>query len=367
MRHATRAKGRHKVEAKGRHKVEVSHARPLASVSLDADNLWSYLRTHGDSGWTDRPSYLSALISQMETIFADHAVSPSVFVVGADATRPDGAEFVARTVSNGWEVGNHSFEHEPWLHLYSAKRLRDEIERTEEALMAAGAPKPLGFRAPGYSMSPDLIRALVELGYKYDASVLPTWIGPAARLYYLRTNRTLSAEERGRRKALFGTVHDALLPNAPFTWEIPDHDGNGLNATLRELPVTVFPGVRIPIHASYVIYLHTYSPAAAKAYVRAALTACRMTGRGPSVLLHPLDLLDAKDAPGLEFFPGMKIASKTKRSVVDSILSQLNRYFSVVDTGTHARNAALGRTQHADLLGRGRSVSSLENPLSADS
>ena len=32
--------------------------RPLASVSLDVDNLWSYMKTHGDAGWEARPSYL---------------------------------------------------------------------------------------------------------------------------------------------------------------------------------------------------------------------------------------------------------------------------------------------------------------------
>lgn len=33
-------------------------ARPIASVSLDLDHVWSYLRTHGDPDWEQRPSYL---------------------------------------------------------------------------------------------------------------------------------------------------------------------------------------------------------------------------------------------------------------------------------------------------------------------
>ncbi|MEW5916878.1 MAG: polysaccharide deacetylase, partial [Gemmatimonadota bacterium] len=32
--------------------------RPLASISFDADNLWSYMKTHGDATWQAYPSYL---------------------------------------------------------------------------------------------------------------------------------------------------------------------------------------------------------------------------------------------------------------------------------------------------------------------
>ena len=42
-----------------------SHAKTVASVSLDADNLWSYKRTHGDADWVERPSYLMALAGRM--------------------------------------------------------------------------------------------------------------------------------------------------------------------------------------------------------------------------------------------------------------------------------------------------------------
>ena len=31
-------------------------ARPTASVSLDMDNLWSYLKIHGNPAWADRPT-----------------------------------------------------------------------------------------------------------------------------------------------------------------------------------------------------------------------------------------------------------------------------------------------------------------------
>lgn len=327
--------------------------RPVASVSLDADNLWSYLRTHGDARWAERPSYLGPLGARMREVFAAHGLTPTVFVVGSDAATAEGREFVAGLSEFGCEIGNHSYEHEPWLHLYDRGRLRDEIARTEEAIMAAGAPKPVGFRAPGYSMSPDLMTTLVELGYAYDASVLATWIGPVARAYYLRTNPDLTPEERAKRKALFGSLWDAALPNKGFTWTGSGADSAG-EVSLPELPVTVFPGARVPMHVSYVLYLDALSPRLAKAYLATALRACRLSGTAPSLLLHPLDLLDASDAPGLEFFPGMQLSAARKRRVLDAILEHLTTHYRVVGTAAHAGSTRRTRRRSTAVLARGR-------------
>jgi len=37
-------------------------SRPLCSLSLDLDNLWSYLKTHGEAGWDEYPSYLDSVV-----------------------------------------------------------------------------------------------------------------------------------------------------------------------------------------------------------------------------------------------------------------------------------------------------------------
>lgn len=332
----------------------MSRAAAVASVSLDADNFWSYKRTHGDPDWVDRPSYLMTLADRMGEFFAAHQLQPSVMVVGADAAAADGPDFIAALLDMGCEVGNHSFEHEPWLHLYTPEQLRDELRRTEDAIVAAGAPKPRGFRAPGFSMSPDLMHALVELDYDYDCSVLATWIGPVARQYYLRTNKDLTPAEREQRKGLFGAWSDVALPNKGFAWKAAGADGAPL--TLTEIPVTVFPMARVPMHASYVIYLSGYSLAVARAYVRASLTACRVTGTEPSLLLHPLDLLDAGDAPGLQFFPGMKLPLGRKREVLDLILTEMRKHYRVVSLAEHARVTAARATaeRHVGVLARGR-------------
>lgn len=322
-------------------------ALPTASVSLDMDNLWSYMKIHGDPDWTGRPSYLDALVPRMLDLFGEHRLTATVFVVGADAAREDGAKAVAEIAAAGHEVANHSFEHEPWLHKYSRDRLEDDIARTEEAIVAAGAPRPTGFRGPGYSLSPALVDLLAERGYSYDASTLPTWIGPLARAYYFRSTQ-LSADQRGDREALFGDASEGLRPVHPYRWRLED------GKDLLELPVTTMPLLRVPMHASYLLQAHQVSPALARAYFAAGLRLCRLRGVGPSLLLHPLDLLDRHDAPRLEFFPGMALPAAEKVAVVRGALAQMTRYFDVVGTGSHAAAlsaAGVRRTRDAGTAG----------------
>ncbi|PID54316.1 MAG: polysaccharide deacetylase [Micrococcales bacterium] len=311
-----------------------------ASVSLDADNLWSYLKTHGNPDWESRPSYLPVLADRLLDVWGEAAVHATLFVVGFDAAREDGAQLVARAHQAGHEVANHSYEHEPWLHRYSPAELEAELARTEDAIVAAGAPRPVGFRGPGYSLSADLLALLGRRGYRYDATTLPTWIGPVARAYYLRASK-IDAAERKKREALFGSAREVLRPNRAYRWDIPPSPGaeGSHGQSLVELPVTVFPGLRTPFHVSYVLHLLAINERLAYTYVDAALNACRVAGYGPSLLLHPLDLLDYRDAPGLEFFPGMQLPAARKVEVVRRVLTRMSELFTVTGTGQHAQAA----------------------------
>ncbi|MFS8101994.1 polysaccharide deacetylase family protein [Lentzea alba] len=308
-----------------------------ASVSLDLDNLWAYLKTHGDPEWERRPSFLSAAVPRLLEVFGEHRLTTTVFVVGADAERDDGAQAVRDVVAAGHEVANHSWGHEPWLHRYSRSELEAELVRAEDALVAAGAPRPVGFRGPGYSVTPALLEILASRGYRYDASTLPTWIGPLARAYHNRTARSDASGD------LFGGFGKVFSPNKPFRWH-----GTGL----AELPVTTMPLLRVPIHGAYLLQLHQISPRLARGYFRAALRLCLLTGTAPSLLLHPTDVLSGAEAPGMEFFPGMSVPGAEKAALLGWVLSVLRQHFDVVGTGAHvARLSELIPQRRTELCG----------------
>ncbi len=307
----------------------MTDTRPLASVSLDADNLWSYLKTHGDSGWEARPSYLGVFFPPVLDALDQLGLRITFFCVGVDADRDENFAAFQSITARGHEIGNHSYEHEPWLHRYSRNQLLEELTRTEDALERATGQRPLGFRGPGYSWSPELLDLLAERGYRYDASTLPTYLGPLARRYYFMTAR-LSAEQRQERASLFGTFQDGRRPVRPYLWALPS------GRRLLELPVTTFPVLKIPFHLSYLLYLSRVSETLMLAYLRTALAACRITGTEPSFLLHPLDLLGGDQVRELAFFPGMDLSGKRKIALFLRVLRVLGEHFQLVNMSGHA-------------------------------
>ena len=104
---------------------------------------------------------------------------------------------------------------------------------------------------------------------------------------------------------------------------------------ITELPVTTLPGLRVPIHVSYLLYLAAVSPRMASAYFAAALAACRARHIEPSILLHPLDFLGADDVATLAFFPAMTLGGARKTALVEGFLRQLGARYDVVGMLTH--------------------------------
>lgn len=303
--------------------------RPLASVSLDADNLWSYMKTHGDPGWEARPTYLDRFFPPVLDALDELGLRITFFCVGVDADREENLAAFQSLTRRGHEIGNHSYEHEPWLHRYSRDQLELELERTERALEAATGQRPVGFRGPGYSWSTDLLELLAARGYRYDASTLPTYLGPLARRYYFMTAK-LTAEQRRERASLFGTLADGRRPVRAYRWRLPS------GRRLLEIPVTTMPVLKAPFHLSYLLYLSRVSEPLMAAYLRAALLACRATGTEPSFLLHPLDLLGGDQVRELAFFPGMDLTGKRKLGLFLKVLRILGEHFRLVNMSTHA-------------------------------
>jgi peptidoglycan/xylan/chitin deacetylase (PgdA/CDA1 family) len=310
-----------------------------ASLSLDLDNKWSYMKTHGDPGWETFPSYLDAVVPRVLEFLSKHNLKITFFVVGQDAAIETNQQALRSLATAGHEIGNHSFHHEPWLHLYSLEQIDEELLRAEDCIREATGQKPVGFRGPGFSVSAAMLETLHRHQYRYDCSTFPTFLGPLARAYYFMTTK-LSEEEKEQRKKLFGTFSEGLRPNKPYLWSL---DGG----QLIEVPVTTMPIFRIPIHASYVLYLAKFSPLLALTYFRIAIALCRLTGVEPSILLHPLDFMTQEDAPELGFFPAMKFPLDRKLKVMDQIIQVFSAHYDILPMSQYVERA---RTQKLSTL-----------------
>ena len=306
--------------------------KPIASLSLDLDNKWSYMKTHGDAGWDQYPSYFDVLIPRALELLKKHELTITFFVVGQDAVLEQNRASLASLSAAGHEIGNHSFKHEPWLHLYTDEEILAELKSAQEAIENVTGCRPTGFRGPGFSCSQAVLATLKRLGYTYDASTFPTFLGPLGRLYYFM-HSSLSKAELKTRKQLFGKFTEGFRPLKPYRWRTDAGE-------LIEIPVTTMPIFKVPIHASYILYLACYSELLAMTYLRTSLMLCKLTGTPPSILLHPLDFLGGDDEKDLSFFPAMNLPGAKKMAIMDRILGMLNEQFQVVPMKDHAAQIA---------------------------
>jgi len=308
--------------------------KPFASLSLDLDNQWSYMKSGGIDGWQGFPSYLDVAVPRiLDTLRRDNA-QITFFVVGQDAALPKNREALRAIARDGHEIANHSFHHEPWLNRQSRQAIAEEIGRAHAAIAEATGQAPRGFRGPGFSLSTQILEILSGIGYDYDASTFPTFIGPLARSYYFLTSG-FDRTQREERAHLFGTLADGLRSLRPYRWALAAGD-------LVEVPVTTIPLLRAPFHLSYLAFLAGVSTGLALAYFRSALAACKLAGVEPSLLLHPLDFLGADDVDCLGAFPGMKLSSAQKLELVGEVLRLYSATYEVHGVGAHAARAAAG-------------------------
>lgn len=296
--------------------------KPIAGISLDLDNQWSYMKIHGDEGWDKYPSYFSIFIPHILDVLDKLDLKITFFIVGKDTETEENRKYLRMLTDKGHEVGNHSYHHESWLQSYSFEKIEKEIIAAENAIFDATGQRPNGFRGPGFSWSYDLLKVLEKRGYLYDASTLPTYLGPLARAYYFAKS-DLSKEEKKARNELFGKFSEGFRTLKPYKWDI----GNGKN--IAELPVTTMPFFKLPFHLSYLIYLGNISLPLMKLYLNIAISFCRITRTPVSFLLHPLDLIGGDQIEQLAFFPGMNVESSRKVYIFKLVINTLMKHFDL--------------------------------------
>ena len=296
--------------------------KPLASISLDLDNQWSYMKIHGDEGWDKYPSYFDIFVPYILDLLDEIDLKITFFIVGKDTESEENRRYLKMITQRGHEVGNHSYHHESWLQSYSYDKVREEIVIAEKAIENATGQKPCGFRGPGFSWSKDLIKVLESRGYLYDASTLPTYLGPLARMYYFKKS-DLSKEEKKARKELFGKFSEGFRKLKPYYWDL------GENKRIVEIPVTTMPVFKLPFHLSYLIYLSNISMGLMNVYLSFALLMCKLTKTPVSFLLHPLDVIGGDQIEQLSFFPGMNVSSDKKAKVFKAVMRRLGKSFAL--------------------------------------
>lgn len=150
--------------------------QPLNSISFDVEEYFQVANLRGHFARSDWDSVASRLHVGMDAILGAlerHDARATFFFLGWIAERhPD---MVRRCMDGGHEIASHGYEH-LFLQDLGPDRLEQDLERTEQALVAAGAPRPVGFRASTFTLTRDTwwaLEILARRGYRFDSSIHP--------------------------------------------------------------------------------------------------------------------------------------------------------------------------------------------------
>ncbi|MBK8013680.1 MAG: polysaccharide deacetylase family protein [Deltaproteobacteria bacterium] len=231
------------------------------------------------------PIYTVAL-PRFWSLIEEIGAPATVFVVGQDATRYAAAfEPAHRT---GSEIANHSFAHDYRLSRKGKEEIDEDLERARlQLLPLAGPAGVVGFRAPGYNVSPTLLRCLVSAGYLYDASLLP------APAYFGLRAAAIAAYALARQPSASCVGHPLQFagPLEPYRMTADRPWKPHPRGALVEIPIACEPTTRIPIIGT--------TWAMFPAPFRRALLARAQARLGHlNFEMHAIDLLDASD-PGI--------------------------------------------------------------------
>lgn len=253
----------------------------LASISIDMDEVPRYAAIHGVEGPGEpgTNAVYDRCLPRFRAWLDEESIRATFFVIGQDLRRELNRHTVSELRAEGHEIGNHSYHHQYDLTRRAAADIGDEISRGADAIEHACGRRPVGFRAPGYTVSDVLFSALDANGVQYDSSVFPC---PS---YYAAKAAALTALKlRGKKSAsILDTPSVLRAPRGPYRVGRPYWTrGDGL----LELPIGVTP-LQLP-------YIGT-SLVLGGERVAEELTR-QMLGRELINLeLHGLDLADANE------------------------------------------------------------------------
>lgn len=193
--------------------------------------------------------------------FEDRGIDSTFFAVSTIAE--SNPAMMRRIANEGHEVASHTHTHTRLPSLTAAER-GNELKRSREILTRVTSTEVDGFRAPVFDLSADHFEAVHRAGYSYDSSVISTRRLPGFYSGEYSASRPCSAA--------------CVEPNAP--------------QELRELPVAVMPGLRLPLSGAWLRFFGT-------GYALSGMRLLARKGIVPVLYIHPWELVDLPAVPGV--------------------------------------------------------------------
>src|SRR6266542_2092336 len=168
----------------------------LCAVSVDLDEIPFYHQIHGlaPPDGANAHAVFDVALARIEDLARSFRLPLTLFVIGSTVERAENGAKLGALAQAGYELGNHTFGHRYDLTRLDGAAIKAEIERGQEVIERATGHRPTGFRAPGYTVTDELLGLLENAGFVYDSSVFPCPAYWAAKAVAMATIRI-----RGRR------------------------------------------------------------------------------------------------------------------------------------------------------------------------
>jgi len=289
-------------------------ARKLAAVSVDLDAIHHYFAIHGlaPSGAESDRAYDLAL-ARMGSWAEARRIPLTLFAVGEDLEREGAATILNVLSRRGHAVENHSYSHRYDLTRLDPETMRREVEAGADAIARVTGRRPVGFRAPGYTVNDALFDVLDEAEVAFDSSVFPC---PA---YYLAKAAAMGGMRAAGRvsRSVLDTPRVLAAPSVPYRPGARWSDRRGKSRRFVELPVQVTRGARLPFIGTMLGVAGARGAAClARACVGEALV---------NLELHAIDFLDASE--GLRALaphqPELRVPLADRMAALDAALDVL--------------------------------------------
>ncbi|WP_231188734.1 polysaccharide deacetylase family protein [Haladaptatus sp. DYF46] len=193
---------------------------PSTVISVDFEYFSHTPAYRNARGTAPDPNIGAGAMDGLLDALNDADAEATFFVVSDIAERHPG--LVTRVADAGHEIASHTRNHVHLSEIPSEER-RAALRNSRETLEQTVGTPVTGVRAPSFDVPPDYFDLLADAGYEYDSSVVPCRKIPGWYGGEWSTRRPCNA--------------DQLVAGAP--------------STVAELPVSVMPGIRLPLTGTW--------------------------------------------------------------------------------------------------------------------
>ncbi|MGE4606401.1 MAG: XrtA system polysaccharide deacetylase [Myxococcota bacterium] len=149
---------------------------PINAFSIDVEDWFHILELEGAPSlgdWSKLESRVERNLDRLLEIAEAASVRATCFFLGwVVEHHPETAK---RALAGGHEIATHGYGHDLVTEI-GPSAFRTDLEREIETVERATGVRPVGYRAPGFSISENALWAfeiLAELGIEFDSSIFP--------------------------------------------------------------------------------------------------------------------------------------------------------------------------------------------------